>query len=56
MTNEQINELAETALAWAQGSWGQSKYDAPRYEKETMLRLYIAIADKANEQARKFAQ
>lgn len=56
MTQEQINDIAETALAWAQGSWGQGRYDASRYDKETMLRIYSALADLCREQAVRHAQ
>ena len=55
MTQEQINTLAQDALAWAQGSWGQGRYDQPRYDKETMLRIYSALAELCHEQARKNA-
>lgn len=47
MTKDQIDDLAATALTWAQGSWGQGKYDAPRYDKETMVLLYQKIAELA---------
>lgn len=47
MTDEQINDIAKTALDWAQGSWGQGKYDAPRYDRETMIRIYQKIAELA---------
>ena len=56
MTKDQIDELAATALTWAQGSWGQGKYDAPRYDKETMLLIYSALAELCHEQARRNAQ
>ena len=56
MTNEQIDDLAATALTWAQGSWGQGKYDAPRYDKETMLLIYQKLAELCHEQARRNAQ
>lgn len=56
MTQEEINEIAQDALAWAQGSWGQGRYDKPRYDKETMLRIYSALADLCREQAVRNAQ
>ena len=56
MTQDQINTIAADALAWAQGSWGQGRYDAPRYDKETMLRIYSALADLCREQAIRNAQ
>jgi len=56
MTQEQINALAQDALVWAQGSWGQGRNDPVRYDKETMLRIYIALAELCHEQARKNAQ
>jgi hypothetical protein len=56
MTQDQINTIAADALAWAQGSWGQGRYDAPRYEKETMLRIYSALADLCRERAIRNAQ
>jgi hypothetical protein len=56
MTQEQINAIAQDALAWAQGSWGQGRYDQPRYDKETMLRIYSALADLCRERAIRNAQ
>lgn len=47
MTDDQINDIAATALTWAQGSWGQGKYDAPRYDQETMVLIYRKIAELA---------
>jgi hypothetical protein len=51
MTDEKIQEMAIQAMAWARGSWGQGTYDAPRFEKQTMVKLYQAIAEIANKQA-----
>ena len=56
MTDEQIQQIATDALAWAQGSWGQGRHDASRYDKETMLRIYSALAELCHEQARRHAQ
>lgn len=56
MTQEQINAIAADALAWAQGSWGQGRHGNPPYEKETMLRIYSALADLCREQAIRNAQ
>jgi len=56
MTQDEINTIATDALAWAQGSWGQSRHDKPRYDKETMLRIYSALADLCREQAVRNAQ
>lgn len=46
-----IHEVASKAMDWARGSWGQGTYDAPRFEKQTMVKLYQAIAEIANKQA-----
>jgi hypothetical protein len=51
MTKEQINEIAQTALAWAEGSWGQSRYDKPRYSPETMKAIYHQISELASSKA-----
>ena len=56
MTQEQINAIAEDALVWAQGSWGQGRYDANRFDKETMTRIYSALADLCREKAIRNAQ
>jgi hypothetical protein len=55
MTNDQINDIAESALTWAEGSWGQGKYDSARYDKDTMTLIYSRLADLANEKARRYA-
>jgi hypothetical protein len=47
MTQEQIDKIALQALHWAQGSWGQSQYDRPRYEPETMKAIYYQLAQLA---------
>ena len=44
MTDEQIHQVAVDAIAWAKGSWGQGKYDAPRYDNATMAAIYERIA------------
>lgn len=54
MTDSEINILAKSAMDWARGSWGQGQYDAPRFELETMVRLYKAIADHATKQAEEY--
>lgn len=51
MTNEQINEIASDAFIWAKGSWGQGRYDAPRYDNATMAAIYARIADIARHEA-----
>lgn len=51
MTDEEIKDKALQAMAWARGSWGQGQYDAPRYERMTMVRLYDAIAEIAKKQS-----
>jgi hypothetical protein len=51
MTQEQINALAQDALVWAQGSWGQGRNDQPRYDKETMSRIYSALSSLARDKA-----
>ena len=47
MTQEKVEAIAQQALVWAQGSWGQGVYDAPRYDKDTMVAIYTALAQKA---------
>jgi hypothetical protein len=56
MTNDQIDEIAKDALAWAEGSWGQGRNDPARYDKDTMTLIYSRLADLANEKAKRFAQ
>jgi hypothetical protein len=46
-----IKEVAETALDWASGSWGQGEYDKPKFDDETMAKLWYKIADIAREKA-----
>ena len=45
MTKEQINEIAKRAIAWAEGSWGQSEHDKPKYDHDTMVRIYHQISE-----------
>jgi hypothetical protein len=52
MTDEQIHQIAVDAIAWAKGSWGQGKYDAPRYDNATMAAIYERIATIAANQAK----
>ncbi len=52
MTDEQIHQIAVDAITWAKGSWGQGKYDAPRYDNATMVRIYERIAQIAANQAK----
>lgn len=54
MTDEEIRNKALTAIEWARGSWGQSQYDKPRYEDETMAKIWYQIADIARDKAHKF--
>ena len=56
MTQDQLNTIAEDALAWAQGSWGQGRHGNQPYDKETMLRIYSALADLCRERAVRNAQ
>lgn len=55
MTNERINEIAKQAIIWAQGSWGQSEYDQPRYDARTMASIYHQISEIASSKANHFA-
>lgn len=55
MTNERINEIAKQAIIWAQGSWGQSEYDQPRYDASTMASIYHQISEIAASKANHFA-
>lgn len=52
MTDEQIHQVAVDAIAWAKGSWGQGKYDAPRYDNATMAAIYERIAQIAKSEAK----
>jgi hypothetical protein len=45
VSQESINAIAERAVIWAQGSWGQSEYDCPRYDNLTMEDIYSRMAD-----------
>lgn len=56
MTDQEVYTIAQDALAWAQGSWGQGRNDPNRYDKETMLRIYSALADLCRERAIRNAQ
>lgn len=51
MTDKEIETKALQALAWARGSWGQGKYDAPKFERMDMVKLYEKIAEIAFKQA-----
>lgn len=51
MTDEEIHEIATTAIAWASGSWGQGKYDKPRYKDETMAKIWYKIAEISRDKA-----
>jgi hypothetical protein len=44
--------MAETAIHWASGSWGQGQYDKPKYDDLTMAELWSEIAHIANENSR----
>jgi hypothetical protein len=52
MTDEEIHRIAVDAIAWAKGSWGQGKYEAPRYDNATMAAIYERIATIAANQAK----
>jgi hypothetical protein len=52
MTDAQIQKVAVDAIAWAKGSWGQGRYDAPRYDNATMSAIYERIATIATAQAK----
>lgn len=56
MTDEQIHQVAVDAIAWAKGSWGQGKYDAPRYDNATMAAIYERIATIAKSEAQRHAR
>jgi hypothetical protein len=55
MTDEQIHQIAVDAIAWAKGSWGQGKYDAPRYDNATMTAIYERIAEIASRESKRHA-
>lgn len=48
---DKIDKIAEKALDWARGSWGQGKYDAPRFDHDKMTAIYTRIAQIAQRQA-----
>ena len=52
MTDIQIQKVAVDAIAWAKGSWGQGRYDAPRYDNATMAAIYERIAEIAKGEAK----
>lgn len=43
-TDAQINEMAQQAIHWASGSWGQGQFDRPKYDDLTMADLWWAVA------------
>jgi hypothetical protein len=51
MTDEQIHQIAVDAIAWAKGSWGQGRYDAPRYDNATMAAIYARISEIAGRES-----
>lgn len=53
MTNEQINEMAESAIHWASGSWGQGQFDKPKYDDMTMAELWYKVAKIATKNSHK---
>jgi len=53
MTKEETMQVAIQALDWARGSWGQGKYDKPRYDDVTMAGIYTQIAILACDEAQK---
>lgn len=56
MTNERITEIATAALVWAQGSWGQSKYDYhTRFDAPDMQKIYEKISELAAAKAKEFS-
>jgi hypothetical protein len=46
LTPDTINAIAKDALAWAQGSWGQSRHDKPRFDHDTMEAIYLRLAQR----------
>jgi hypothetical protein len=39
-----IKKMAQTAIHWASGSWGQGQFDSPRYDDITMAELWYQVA------------
>lgn len=39
-----IKGMAQDAIHWASGSWGQGQYDKPKYDDLTMADLWYEIA------------
>jgi hypothetical protein len=48
-----IKEMAQSAIHWASGSWGQGQYDKPKYDDKTMGYLWAEIARIAKENSDK---
>lgn len=46
-----IEKVAEDAIVWAEGSWGQSQYDKPRFSHEAMYALYMEMAKICHDKA-----
>lgn len=53
MTNEEIKKMADSAIHWASGSWGQGQFDRPKYDDLTMSDLWYEIAKIANKNSQK---
>jgi hypothetical protein len=39
-----IKDVAQQAIHWASGSWGQGEYDNPRYNDKTMGYIWAEVA------------
>jgi hypothetical protein len=55
MKDEVIQRIAVDAIDWAKGSWGQGKYDVPRYDNATMAAIYARIAKIAESESKFYA-
>lgn len=53
MTNEEVNEMAQRAIHWASGSWGQGQFDSPRYDDLTMAEIWYKVAKIATKNSHK---
>lgn len=53
MREIKIKEMAQSAIHWASGSWGQGQYDNPKFDDKTMGYLWAEIARIAKENSDK---
>lgn len=44
ISEQKIKEMAQQAIYWASGSWGQGQFDKPKYDDLTMADLWYQVA------------